>query len=119
MQDTDQRTDSDVRTLTKGFTAPVYPESTQPTEPDADASTAVGDAHTKVAEIEAGAESLSMNEPAPSGAGNGQTNGNDLSISQEWVDVKAIQEQAVEPAAAPDAAATQSWADEQPEAVCD
>lgn len=114
MQDTDQRTDSDVRTLTKNFTAPVYPETTQPTEADADASAAAG---AEVAEIEAGAESLSMSEPAPSGVANGQTNGNDLSISQEWVDVKAIQEQAVEPAAAPDAAATQSWADEQPETV--
>lgn len=116
--DTNVRLDSDIGALARGYTAAVYTEATQPAEaelegfaPAAAAAAAVNIAEDNVPEIEAGAESLTIREGKP----NGLANGNDLSISQEWVDVKAPQD-AAPPAAAPvETPNARSWADDQPE----
>ncbi|KAJ3494065.1 hypothetical protein NLG97_g4317 [Lecanicillium saksenae] len=111
-----QSTYADVRTLTQGYTAPVYAEAEQPVETEAPAAVV----EANVAAIEAGAESLTISETTQSGT----VNGNDLSISQEWVDVKAPQDSGAAAAAHPAhpahpavsaAAGAQSWADDQPE----
>lgn len=60
------------------------------------------------------------NEAANAVAGGAADNSTDLSISQEWVDIKATEvETAPREAPVPAAAAptTQSWADDQPEPV--
>ncbi|OAA63193.1 hypothetical protein ISF_05069 [Cordyceps fumosorosea ARSEF 2679] len=69
-------------------------------------------AEPNVAEIEAAAESLTVTEAAPTGL----ANGNDLSISQEWVDVQAPQDAAPATEAPAEVPGAQSWADDQPEA---
>ncbi|OAA69998.1 hypothetical protein LEL_09814 [Akanthomyces lecanii RCEF 1005] len=110
-----ESTYSDIGALAKGYTAMGYTEAAQSVETetqDSAPAAAVNLPPATAAEIEAGAESLTISEPTP----NGLANGNDLSISQEWVDVKAPQEPAAAPAAAPvEAPSGKSWADDQPD----
>ncbi|KAH7146404.1 hypothetical protein EDB81DRAFT_856812 [Dactylonectria macrodidyma] len=126
-----ETTFSKVRSLAQEYKTPVYPDESQPTETEAVSDPTI--ANATVAEIEAGDAALSSGptpEPAHNGianasvaddaanavaeshwdTGNNSAN-NELSMSQEWVDVKAETE-----TAAP-AANTQSWADDHPEQV--
>ncbi|OAQ97419.1 hypothetical protein LLEC1_06809 [Akanthomyces lecanii] len=111
-----ESTYSDISALAKGYTATGFTDATQSTETETQESapgTAVDLPPANATEIEAAAESLTIGEPTA----NGLANGNDLSISQEWVDVKAPQEPAATAAAAApvEAPSGKSWADDQPE----
>ncbi|KAH6896881.1 hypothetical protein B0T10DRAFT_167170 [Thelonectria olida] len=116
-----------VRSLAEEYETPY---DNQPTDAEAVSDPTI--ANASATEIQAGDTTLS-NEPAPEPASNGITNAsvgdeaanpvaetawdnsqaNELSTSQEWVDVKAETEAAA-PAPAP-ATNTQSWADDHPE----
>ncbi|EJP67829.1 hypothetical protein BBAD15_g10597 [Beauveria bassiana D1-5] len=113
-----ESTYSEIGALAKGYTTTGYTETTQTvetgTEDSAPAASTVAEAdvaEANVAGIEAGAEALTIIEATP----NGLANGNDLSISQEWVNVKAPQDAAAEPAVPVEAQGGRSWADDQPE----
>ncbi|KJZ80213.1 hypothetical protein HIM_00063 [Hirsutella minnesotensis 3608] len=130
---------SSVKTLAKEYKTPVYTETAQPseTEPAKEAASDPTIANASAVEIEAGDSALISAEQAPESAANGIANAsvsddaanavaesnwdgeNGMSISQEWVEVKATRdpsETEVRLAATPVAAAnTQSWADEQPD----
>lgn len=109
-----ESTYSDISTLAKGYTV-AYPEASQATETETEGSAPTAPVtvltEPNVVEIEAGAEALSISEAVP----NGLANGNDLSISQEWVDVKAPQDAAHAAAAHVEATGARSWADDQPD----
>ncbi|KAM3511930.1 hypothetical protein MY11210_004401 [Beauveria gryllotalpidicola] len=113
-----ESTYSEIGALAKGYTATGYTETTQPAETvmedPAPASITVAEddvTEANVAGIEAGTEALTISEATP----NGLANGNDLSISQEWVNVKAPQDAAAVPAVPVEAPGGRSWADDQPE----
>lgn len=112
---TDTTLDSDIGVLAKGYAAPGYSETTQSEETEKQDSAPAADVNllpADVTEIEAGTEPLTISEPTP----NGLANGNDLSISQEWVDVKALPEPVTATVAAPvEVPSGKSWADDQPE----
>lgn len=132
--------DSQVKTLSQEYKSPFSTEESQPTEtaPTKEIGTDPTIANATVNELESGDAAL-PNGAAAEAAANGIPNasvtddaanavaeshwdqGNDMSISQEWVDVKVPRDPTetdtgldATPAAAPN---TQSWADEQPDPV--
>ncbi|KAK7413205.1 hypothetical protein QQX98_007929 [Neonectria punicea] len=122
---------SKVKALAQEYKTPFYPEEGQVTETEAVSDPTI--ANASATEIEAGESALS-NGPTAEAPSNGISNANvaddaanavaeshwdtanntnEMSMSQEWVDVKAEAE-ATPPAAT---ANTQSWADDHPEQV--
>ncbi|KAI9158622.1 hypothetical protein HJFPF1_06620 [Paramyrothecium foliicola] len=135
-----QTTYSTVKTLAKEYKTPFYAEGTEETEAEAGKEVATDPtvAHASATEIAAG-DADAVAEPAAEPSTNGLANTNvaddaanavaeshwdtpnDMSISQEWVDVKVPRDPTetdtgleATPAAAPN---TQSWADDQPEHI--
>ncbi|XWX01700.1 hypothetical protein V2A60_009729 [Cordyceps javanica] len=109
-----ESTYSDIGALAKGYTSMAHTEATQlaEAEPESSAPAApVAVVEANIAEIEAGAESLTISEATL----NGQATSNDLSISQEWVDVAAPQDAVPATTVPVEAPNTRSWADDQPE----
>ncbi|KAF7550400.1 hypothetical protein G7Z17_g5755 [Cylindrodendrum hubeiense] len=124
-----ETTYSKVRSLAQEYKTPFYPEDGQPTEAEAVSDPTI--ANAAATEIAAGDAALTAgptDQPASNGLANASVaddaanavaeshwdttnNTNELSMSQEWVDVKAETE-----AAAP-VTNTQSWADDHPEQV--
>ncbi|KAM0428648.1 hypothetical protein ACHAPT_007012 [Fusarium lateritium] len=129
-----QTTFSKVRSLAQEYKTPY--DETQATEGEAAPAEVASDptvAHASATEIEAGdvsAPAEAAAEPSSNGLANASvaddaanavaeshwdTPNQELSASQEWVDVKATEATDAEAAAPAPAANTQSWADDHPE----
>ncbi|KAH6620791.1 hypothetical protein B0J18DRAFT_208176 [Chaetomium sp. MPI-SDFR-AT-0129] len=89
------------------------------TEVDEGTATALTNGHSDEATANAAPNNSDVADEAANAAGESQWDtGNDLSASQEWVDVKVpreLSELESNPAAATSAAPSQSWADDHPE----
>lgn len=117
----DKCKDSAVKSLAQGYKTSLYAEGGQTdTAPESVAEPEASEpANTEPEQTTNDSVAASTTEESAPTSANQTHNGNDLSISQEWVDVKtqdAAETETAAAAPAPEASSNkQSWADEQPE----